>query len=202
MDTDTLWKHTDQRRHEIVTLLRDLRPEEWDRPSLCEGWTVRDVAAHLSLAETAAGRAAIEIVRARGSLNRMIHDTAVRRAATWSDSAVIDAVEATIGTHRHAIGVTDQEPLLDALVHGADIAVPLGRALPMAPDAAAVAATRVWSFGRRMSSAFRAQPRSFADGRRLVATDVDWSAGQGPDLRAPIEQILLLLTGRPVGLPA
>jgi hypothetical protein len=39
------------------------------------------------------------------------------------------------------------------------------------------------------------------DGLRLVATDTDWSVGEGPELRGPVLSLLLLLTGRQVVLP-
>lgn len=34
-------------RDQLVTQLRDLTEPQWATPSLCGGWTVRDVAAHL-----------------------------------------------------------------------------------------------------------------------------------------------------------
>jgi hypothetical protein len=39
-----------------------------------------------------------------------------------------------------------------------------------------------------------------AAGLHLVATDVDWSHGDGPEVRGPGEAILLALTGRTVVL--
>ena len=36
----------------ISELLHELRPEEWDVPSLCDGWRVRDVIGHMSLGYT------------------------------------------------------------------------------------------------------------------------------------------------------
>lgn len=31
----------------LIDLLRGLRPEEWQRPTVCSGWSVKDIAAHL-----------------------------------------------------------------------------------------------------------------------------------------------------------
>lgn len=36
-------------RRELADLLDTLRADQWDRPSLCAGWRVREVAAHMSL---------------------------------------------------------------------------------------------------------------------------------------------------------
>jgi uncharacterized protein (TIGR03083 family) len=44
-----VWSAIDDQRRAVVGLLESLSEEEWDRPSLCEGWTVRQVAAHLAL---------------------------------------------------------------------------------------------------------------------------------------------------------
>jgi len=76
-------------------------------------------------------------------------------------------------------------------VHAQDIALPLGRRVPMPPEAAAAAATRVWPFwARRRLRAVR-----------LVADDVNWSVETGPDVTGPIDALLLPLTGRTVALP-
>ena len=90
--------------------------------------------------------------------------------------------------------MTPRETLVDALVHGQDITVPLGRPLPVPVDAAAAAASAVW--GRAWPWHAR---RRFA-GFRLRATDTDWTAGEGTPLDGPIDAILLLLTGRPAAL--
>ena len=47
-----LWDHVEAERRDIAALLESLSPQEWVEPSLCEGWRVRDVAAHLLADET------------------------------------------------------------------------------------------------------------------------------------------------------
>ena len=83
-------------------------------------------------------------------------------------------------------------------VHGFDIAVPLRRRLEVPTHVAADVAARVRSQdGTRMNRVFRKLPLVTY---RLVATDVDWSVGEGPEIRGPVVSLLLLLTGRQVGL--
>jgi len=65
----------------------------------------------------------------------------------------------------------------------------------MPPDAAAVAADRVWA----LKAPFHAKTRF--DGYPLVATDTEWSVGDGTKVRAPMDALLLVLTGRLVALP-
>jgi hypothetical protein len=99
-----------------------------------------------------------------------------------------------VGSRRRAPGVTHLEPLIDVLVHGQDIAVPLGRPRPMPIAAAAAAATRVWTMRWPLTVAFDARRR--LAGLRLEAIDADWAAGEGHRVDGPMEALLLLLTGR------
>ena len=189
MDRDQLWTTIDEERASLADLLSELSPAEWERPSLCAGWRVRDVAAHLTLAHAGAAFAVPALVRARGSFDRMVHDTAVTAAAAPTDQLVA-AIRGMVGSRRHAVGTTRVEPLIDVLVHGQDVAVPVGRPRPVPPAAAAVAATRVWSMGWPFWARRRLR------GVRLVATDTDWHAGAGPDLCGTAGDLLLLMTGR------
>ncbi len=190
LDADAVWAAIDRERLDVADLLDDLTPAEWGKPSLCAGWRVRDVAAHLALAQTGAGRAALDLLRARGSLPRMVHDSAVRHAASPTEE-LVGQIRGMAGSRRTAPGVTLLEPLLDVLVHGQDITVPLGRPRAMPVEAAATAATRVRTLPWPMSTTF---PR--VRGVRLVATDTDWTAGEGDPVEGPIEALLLVLTGR------
>jgi uncharacterized protein (TIGR03083 family) len=49
LDRDQVWQAIDTQRTDLTVLLEDLSDDEWQQPSLCPGWTVRDVAAHLTL---------------------------------------------------------------------------------------------------------------------------------------------------------
>ena len=193
MNRDEVWRAIDQERLGLADLFDDLSAAEWETPSLCGGWRVRDVAAHLTLAQLGPLPAALATLRARGNINRMIRDTAVRQARlpVGQYGAMLRGMA---GSRRKAPGVTDLEPLIDVLVHGQDIAIPLARTRPMPTRAAAAAADRVWPnlwpfrAGRKLA------------GFRLAATDHPWSAGEGPPVEGPIAAILLLLTGRRAAL--
>ena len=55
MDDDEIWRHIDEQRADLADFLDTLTPEQWETPSLCDGWTVRDVAAHVTQSTTALG---------------------------------------------------------------------------------------------------------------------------------------------------
>jgi uncharacterized protein (TIGR03083 family) len=197
LDRDEVWKTIDRERLRLAELLEGLAQEEWQRPSLCTGWTVRDVAAHLTLQQVGLVEALSMFIRARGNVNRGIYESACRRAAARSTEQLIAEIRGMAGSRRHNAGLTYQETLIDILVHGQDIAIPLGRRHDMPPDAAAVAASRTWTM--RWPPPFPAV-RLMA-GVKLTATDTDWTVGQGPEVRAPIGAILLLSAGRLAALP-
>jgi uncharacterized protein (TIGR03083 family) len=189
MDLDTVWSSIDAERAGLADVIEELSPAEWTTPSLCDGWLVRDVAVHLTQAHTGLWEATVAVVRARGSFDRMIRDSALR-AGPLPPQECSRRIRAMIGSRRRAPVVSPLEPLIDVLVHGQDIAVPLGRPRRVPPAAGAAAATRVWETG------FPFHARRRLAGLRLTATDVDWAVGAGAPVEGTIGDLLLLLTGR------
>ncbi|MGH3179368.1 MAG: maleylpyruvate isomerase family mycothiol-dependent enzyme [Streptosporangiaceae bacterium] len=194
MDRDEVWRAIDAERGSLADLLDSLGEQEWEIPSLCADWRIRDVAAHLTLAQMRPLPVVVAAVRARGNFNRMVHDTAVRQARRLPVQQYGPRLRAMAGSRRKAPGVSHLEPLIDVLVHGQDIAIPLGRSRPTPVRAVAAAADRVWP------SLFPWRAERTLSRYRLVATDCSWSAGDGLLVEGPIGAILLLLTGRRAGL--
>ena len=191
MNKATGWQVIDQQRARMADLLDTFTPDEWATPSLCAGWKVRDVAAHLSIAALMPVREGMAAaLRARGSFDRMIRDTAVERAAARTTTEIVADLRRTIGSRRLAPTTFWRDPLVDLLVHTQDIVRPLGRHVPMPTDAAGEAIGWIW---RRRFPFFPA--RRFR-GIAVVAEDFARRAGEGPELRGPVSSLLLLSTGR------
>jgi uncharacterized protein (TIGR03083 family) len=199
--SDGLWTAIDAQRTATAELLESLEPGEWDSPSLCAGWRVRDVAAHLTLQQLTLGQALRGALRHPGPLNRIIRETA-RDRATLPTDRLVRLVRETVGSRGHNVGVTPLETLIDIVVHGQDIAVPLRRDLAVPPATLVLTADRAWWFRSTRSGRLTGTVFAGLDirGLRFVATDVDWSAGDGAEVRGPLLSIVLLLTGRPAGL--
>jgi uncharacterized protein (TIGR03083 family) len=188
VDSDTVWQHIDNERTWLADLLESLPPEAWQQASLCEGWTVRDVGAHLAFAHTRVRELLWPAVRAGFRYDALVRDTALRSPLTHEE--IVATLRGFVGSRRKVAFITDLEPLIDILVHNQDICRPLGIDHRMPPDAAAAAADRVLSTPRPIR---RWKP---PQGIRMVATDVVWAYGEGDEVRAPMQSHLLALTGR------
>ena len=101
MDQDQVWQVINTQRLQVASLLEQLTPGEWRQPSLCAGWTVKDVSAHLTLQQLGLAGAIALMARWRGSLDRTIHDAACRRAAAWPTGQISAAIRDTAGSRRH-----------------------------------------------------------------------------------------------------
>jgi uncharacterized protein (TIGR03083 family) len=202
-ELDAVWAGVDDQRERTARMLEVLAPQQWDHASLCDGWTVRHVAAHLTLQRQRPRDALGFVVRHPGmlrsvSLNAFIRDSAVLQARLLGTTQIIERIRGGIGSRRHNPMVTPLETLTDILVHSQDIAVPLRVPLEMRAGPSALAAARRWDTrGTWMARVNRRLPLEDCS---LVATDVDWVRGSGPEVRGPIGCLLLLLTGRPAAL--
>lgn len=192
MDRDEKWTVIAEQRRVLADLLAELDEERWAWPSLCAQWRVKDVAAHVALTPQSPGITYILAhgLRARGDLQAVNRDMAVGHAAARSPARLVAELRALADSRRKPAITTVDNLLFDTLVHIQDVAVPLGLTAVTPLVAARAGVERVW----RMGWPFWARRR--LRGLRLTATDTDWSAGQGADVRGPIQALLLLLTGR------
>ena len=83
MNRDEKWTVIAGQRRALVELLADLDQDEWERPSLCEQWRIRDVVGHLALTPQSPGVVHILALglRARGNFDAVNRDLAVAHAA-------------------------------------------------------------------------------------------------------------------------
>jgi len=198
VDVEAKWAAIAGRRRALAQLVEGRPDEDWERPSLCTEWRIRDVVAHVALTphSPTVGAILLAAVRARGDFDRVNRDMARAYAARPPAELVADLRESADSRRKPAITTLDNL-LFDVLVHVQDVALPLGVECPPPPAAAREGVERVW----RMGWPFWAKRK--LRGLRLEATDVDWTVGDGPVVRGPAQALLLLLTGRDAAaLPA
>lgn len=191
-DAAAIWSAVHVERNALVRDLERLSRKQWETPSLCSGWTVHDVLAHLvDTAKMTRWSFVKRLVTARFDFHR---DNA--RGVEWeraSDPSV------TLDRFRAVAGRTDTPPaalatrLVEAFVHGEDIRRPLGIVGTYPPEHVATALnhqvkTPVGFEGGKERAA----------GIRLVATDADIDIGTGDEVRGTAISLLLALSGRPV----
>ena len=192
MSDDEIWHLIDQQRTDLADFLETLSPQQWATPSLCDGWTVRDVAVHLTQSAAPWRRLPLEAVRSGFRFNAMV--ARIAREDTSTPAELVATLRGMVGGRRRPPGTAVADPLMDTLVHSQDIAIPLGvvRTMPVKP--AVVAAERLWAMG------FPFHTRKRFLGVELVATDADFTVGSGQRVTGSISDIVLALTGRRVGL--
>lgn len=187
-----VWPLVHAERHALVDDLSRLTDEQWRTPSLCEGWTVHDVAAHLvgNAGHISVLGLVVAMARARFDFDRMNQADAARELG--------DGPAHTLRRLREVADNTDAPPfvplvvrLVEEVVHGEDVRRPLGIAHDY-PPAAVVSAlehqvrTKVSIGGGRERAA----------GVRLRATDADVAIGDGPEVSGPAVSLLLAVSGR------
>lgn len=188
MNTDEIWRCVDEQRLALADLIEGLDDEQWLAPSLCDGWRVRDVAAHLTHSHMSPLRAIREAFKSGFRFDAMI--LRLGREDRRSREQIAGALRGMAGFRIKVPGTSVQQPMIELLVHGQDMAVPLGIDYPM-PTAAALEAARRLSGMKFPINAVRR-----IGGVRLVATDADFAVGSGREVRAPIADIVMILAGR------
>lgn len=174
-------------RAELITLLRDLSDDEWEAPSLCAGWRVRDVVGHLLYDEMSLLGYARFALGYRLNTDR-VNNGLVDRARDLTPAQLIERFE---NSGQRITGAWPSLGLADILVHQQDIRRPLGRPRTIPADRLVAVLRHPDPFAR---------PRTYTRGLRFVATDVEWSVGAGPEVRGPGEALALAAVGRPVAL--
>jgi uncharacterized protein (TIGR03083 family) len=184
-----VWPTVHAERRALARQLADLTDDAWDTPSLCEGWTVRDLVAHLTAAASITPLTFFpKVISAGFSLTRMqARDVARLRGANGAET--LAGFQQIITSKRHPPGPNDTW-LGEVLVHGEDIRRPLGLTYDYPLDAAAQVAD---SYAK--SNLVIGAKRRIA-GVSLRATDTSWSHGSGPAVEGPMMSLLLAMTGR------
>ena len=194
METTEKWEIIATQRRVMADLLDELTDPEWETPSLCQAWRIRDVAAHVALTPRSPSTLDILMagVRARGDLDAVNRDLAVAHARRPEADLAAELRRDADNRSKPTITTLDNL-VMDTLVHVQDIAVPLGRVVPMPPEPARAALDRVW----RMGWPFWARRRFRTT--RLVASDIGWTRNDEAftaEISGPADALLLLLTGR------
>lgn len=186
MDLKTLAR---DERTDLAAFLATLSPEQWAAPSLCAGWSVHEVVAHvISFDELTPGGLAARFAKGLLIPGR-VNAVGVADYRRRSSEELLTLLNDHLEPQGFTAGFGGVVGLVDGLIHHQDIRRPLGLPREIPPERllptlnAALTAPLV-------RGAWRAR------GLRLVATDLEWSAGKGPEVHGPAESLLMAMAGR------
>lgn len=195
--TDLFAEIADERRA-LAEVIEQLSDDQLATGSLCGSWSVKEVGGHLILAMVTSLPKLITTMIVKGGSFDRANDALSRQVAAPRSGKEIAATLRERASFRFTPpGHGPTAPLTDILIHGQDIRRPLG-------------ITRDFNeFRLRTALDFLSSPKAKLGfvapkkvaGLRFVATDLDWTAGAGPEVRGTGEALLLAYTGRPVVLP-
>jgi uncharacterized protein (TIGR03083 family) len=188
---DTIQDMIAAQRGELAAVLDALPVSGWDEPTLCAGWRVREVVAHVTMPfRYSGGRFVVELARSRGRFNEMADRVALRDAARMSPAELAGAVRLNIGHPWRPPGGGFSGALAHDVIHGLDITVPLGLAFAIPEERlrrvlpVSAADKTVTFFGANLA------------GIEFRARDLDWTLGAGTPLTGAAADLLLAMCGR------
>jgi uncharacterized protein (TIGR03083 family) len=187
------WPLIQAEREALAADLAALDGARWGTPSLCAGWSVREVLGHMiATAKMTPPGFFIKLAGSGFSFSAMTAKEVRRETAGTPADSVAEFRRLAAATN-HPPGPGDTW-LGETIVHGEDIRRPLGIARTY-PGAVVV---RVADFFKGSNLLIGAKKR--IAGLSLRATDADWSTGRGPEVTGPALSLVLAMTGRPAAL--
>lgn len=189
-----IWARVHAQRAALIADLSTVPEPQWSTPSLCSGWTVHDVLAHLvDDARTTRAGFVLRMVANRGDFDRM-NARGVSRYRASGSAETLDAFRQASGRRSGALAPRVTR-LVEAVVHADDIRRPLGILYPYPVDELLTCLT----FQLAVKVGFGGG-RERAEGLRLVATDAPWTHGEAgaPEVRGDLLDLLQAMSGRDV----
>jgi uncharacterized protein (TIGR03083 family) len=195
VEAEEVRQETARLRFQFADRIAALDEAAWNTASWCEGWRVRDVLAHLVRnAEMTHGSLGLDLLRGGFRPDRSM-SKAARRLHAVPVPELADRLRAAAPRRFHLVGSTEGMGIADVLVHTADAFRPVGLDVEAPAADAGPALDALWTRGRVVVHAVPHRDR------RLVATDLDWSRGDGPEVRGNGIDLLLLVANRRQVLP-
>jgi uncharacterized protein (TIGR03083 family) len=185
-----VWAEVTAERTDLCDFLETLTPDEWDAPTLCTDWKVRDVVGHIVMGseKLGFGRSVGALAKSGFSMNKMIANTA-KEVGKEPPEDLLKRLRDNAASQTVPPMTKPADLLSDTLIHTQDIRRPLGKPREIPPERLRLA------LDDQKAVAFTGNKKRIA-GLKLVATDLDWTYGDGPEVRGPAEALLLAMTGR------
>lgn len=192
MNQAEIHARTARNRLAIADILEDLSPAQWEEATLCEGWTVRHLAAHLLQPMLVGfGRFFVAAIRNRGDTAATV-DHLARSIARREPAELIALLRQHAPDRSTPRRVGPFGPFSETCIHLSDFARPLGLDVG-APRDDWLELLGYLTSGHAAPSLV---PSGRLDGISLRATDADWRHGAGPEMSGTLEALAMAVTGR------
>ncbi|MFC9359396.1 maleylpyruvate isomerase family mycothiol-dependent enzyme [Rhodococcus sp. NPDC057014] len=178
-----------EEREEFAELLAGLSPQQWESPSLCERWRVRDVVAHVISYDELDFRSLVARFAEGWFLQDRVNELGVADLADRTPEQLLELMRVHAEPSGLPAGFGGRIALVDGMIHQQDIRRPLEIPRTIPPRRLRVALDFA-RFAPLIRGAWRAR------GVKLVATDLDWSYGRGPQVSGSGEALLMAMAGR------
>lgn len=191
-----IYTWTSRNRLMVADVLESLDDARWHAPTLCPGWTVHHMAAHLTQPMLVTfPRFLRTAVRFRGDTDRTV-DHLTRRLARRSPAQLVALLRRHAGDQVSPPRVGPMGPFAETCLHLRDVARPLG----LTADVPIEQWRTLLDYLTSPAAATALVPAGRLDGLTLAATDTDWATGHGPGVRGPVEALAMAAAGRPAAL--
>jgi uncharacterized protein (TIGR03083 family) len=193
MATVDVWGVVHPERSALADELSALREEQWSTPSLCSGWTVRDVVAHMAATASITPLSFFPKFIGSGFKFERVQAKGIAEQRGADPDETLAHFRAIVTSTKRPPGPKDTI-LGETILHSEDVRRPLGVAHSYSPDAL----VEVADFYKGSNLVLGTKRR--IEGLSLRATDSSWSHGSGPEVSGPMLPLLLAMTGRKAGL--
>ncbi|MEV0057504.1 maleylpyruvate isomerase family mycothiol-dependent enzyme [Saccharopolyspora shandongensis] len=178
-----------QEREDLVAFLATLSEQQWSEPTLCTGWSVRDLVAHVVSYDELDGRGLVRRFVAGRFIPSRINAIGVAEYAKRSPRELLEVLTEHVEPRGFTTGFGGMIALIDGMVHHQDIRRALGMPRDIPPERL-LRTLRLALLAPPLGAFWRAR------GLRLVASDQDWASGRGPEVCGQAEAILMAVAGR------
>jgi uncharacterized protein (TIGR03083 family) len=179
---------------DIGLMLDEIDDADFDAPSLCDGWRVRDVMSHMVLGHSTPMVKMVGLLGKYGfNVPKASRNGSVEYGSAHSPEEIRAAWHGVVDGHLMkgiAKTISKKEGFADHLIHHQDMRRPLNRPRSIPDDRLIAALDAMPTIGGFVKSKQRMERL------RWTATDAEWTMGDGPEVTGPAEALILLSSGR------
>jgi len=188
LDDSTIQLHVGPQLGRLADALRS-EPETAEAASLCDGWSVKHVIAHMTMAARYDEQSFMAELEAAGYDFDRLSETVARRDGLLPYDQLLDDLESATMAEWAPPGGGAMGALTHAVIHGLDVTSACAMERTCDDDACRLV----------LDALTRSNPSPFGmdlSGHLLRATDLTWQYGEGEPVDATAADLVLVLAGR------